>query len=119
MVVLTFVKGCPSGYRDHARPSVRCSVGISDWYARDTRPSLPVLPGAGSIVGMTNAAASSPDPSERLTGRVALVTGAGSPDGIGYATARRLAALGATVGIVSTTRRIHDRASELGVTGFV
>jgi 3-oxoacyl-[acyl-carrier protein] reductase len=56
---------------------------------------------------------------ESLDGRVAVVTGAGSPDGIGYATARRLRALGATVAIVSTTRRIHDRASELGVTGFV
>ncbi|WBB72971.1 SDR family NAD(P)-dependent oxidoreductase [Micromonospora sp. WMMD1128] len=55
----------------------------------------------------------------RLDGRVALVTGAGSADGIGYATARRLADLGARVAIVSTTRRIHDRAGELGVTGFV
>jgi 3-oxoacyl-[acyl-carrier protein] reductase len=57
--------------------------------------------------------------SERLTGKVALVTGAGSPNGIGYATARRLTALGADVAIVSTTRRIHERAGELGVTGFV
>jgi 3-oxoacyl-[acyl-carrier protein] reductase len=56
---------------------------------------------------------------DRLDGRVALVTGAGSPDGIGYATASRLKALGATVAIVSTTRRIHERAGELGVTGFV
>jgi 3-oxoacyl-[acyl-carrier protein] reductase len=55
----------------------------------------------------------------RLDGRIALVTGAGSPDGIGYATARRLRALGAKVAIVSTTRRIHDRAGELGVSGFV
>ena len=55
----------------------------------------------------------------RLDGKVALVTGAGSPDGIGYATARRLRDLGARVAIVSTTRRIHERAAELGVTGFV
>jgi 3-oxoacyl-[acyl-carrier protein] reductase len=56
---------------------------------------------------------------DRLDGRVALVTGAGSPDGIGYATAARLRGLGADVAIVSTTKRIHDRAAELGVTGFV
>src|ERR1700754_3254210 len=55
----------------------------------------------------------------RLDGRVALVTGAGSPDGIGYATARRLRQLGAKVAIVSTTRRIHERATELDATGFV
>jgi 3-oxoacyl-[acyl-carrier protein] reductase len=61
-----------------------------------------------------------PEPAaDRLDEKVALVTGAGSPDGIGYATARRLRALGARVAIVSTTRRIHERASELGITGFV
>jgi 3-oxoacyl-[acyl-carrier protein] reductase len=61
-----------------------------------------------------------PEPAaDRLDEKVALVTGAGSPDGIGYATARRLGALGARVAIVSTTRRIHERASELGITGFV
>jgi 3-oxoacyl-[acyl-carrier protein] reductase len=60
-----------------------------------------------------------PPITDRLDGRVALVTGAGSAEGIGYATARRLVALGARVGIVSTTRRIHERAAELGVTGFV
>ncbi|NUT04705.1 MAG: SDR family NAD(P)-dependent oxidoreductase, partial [Hamadaea sp.] len=54
-----------------------------------------------------------------LAGKVALITGAGSPYGIGYATARLLKAQGARVAIVSTTKRIHDRAVELGVTGFV
>src|SRR5262245_59028788 len=67
----------------------------------------------------TESATRSAPASDRLDGRVALVTGAGSPNGIGYATARRLAGLGAEVAIVSTTRRIHERASELGVTGFV
>ncbi len=48
-----------------------------------------------------------------LTGQIALVTGAGSPHGIGMAVARALVADGATVVISSTTDRVHDRASEL------
>ena len=53
-----------------------------------------------------------------LSGRVALVTGAGSPDGIGIATARLLAELGAGVMISATTARIQDRVSELRTAGF-
>lgn len=48
------------------------------------------------------------------TGRTALVTGAGSADGIGFATARLLLAAGAKVAITSTTDRIFDRLAELG-----
>jgi 3-oxoacyl-[acyl-carrier protein] reductase len=51
--------------------------------------------------------------------RRALVTGAGSAEGIGFATARLLAARGDEVTITSTTDRIHDRAAELGVRGVV
>jgi 3-oxoacyl-[acyl-carrier protein] reductase len=46
-------------------------------------------------------------------GRVALVTGAGGPNGIGFATAKILAREGAALAIASTTDRIHDRAAEL------
>ena len=46
--------------------------------------------------------------------RRVLVTGAGSPDGIGFATARALVADAAEVILVSTTARIHERAAELG-----
>src|SRR5215469_1209605 len=53
-----------------------------------------------------------------LSGRVALVTGAGSPDGIGFAAARLLAELGAAVMISATTSRVHDRVSELRSGGF-
>jgi 3-oxoacyl-[acyl-carrier protein] reductase len=53
-----------------------------------------------------------------LSGRVAAVTGAGSPDGIGFATARLLAELGAAVMISATTGRVHDRVSELRAAGF-
>lgn len=51
-----------------------------------------------------------------LAGRSALVTGAGHPQGIGFACAQALAALGATVHVTSTTDRIRDRASTLGDT---
>src|SRR5689334_21139403 len=53
-----------------------------------------------------------------LSGRVAVVTGAGSPDGIGFAAARMLAELGAAVMLTATTARIQDRASELRGDGF-
>ncbi len=49
-----------------------------------------------------------------VEGRIALVTGAGSADGIGFATARLLRANGAKVAITSTTERIHRRIEELG-----
>src|SRR5213593_619015 len=50
-----------------------------------------------------------------LTGQAALVTGAGSAEGIGFACARLLAGCGARVAVVSTTDRIHQRAAALGV----
>jgi len=59
-----------------------------------------------------------PIPEFDLSGRVALVTGAGSQDGIGFAAARLLAGLGAAVMITSTTARIDDRVSELRSAGF-
>jgi len=49
-----------------------------------------------------------------VEGRTALVTGAGSPDGIGFATARLLRDKGAKVAITSTTDRILERLAELG-----
>ena len=48
--------------------------------------------------------------------RVALVTGAGSANGIGYATANLLRAAGAKVAITSTTERIYQRFEEMGGT---
>lgn len=53
-----------------------------------------------------------------VKGRVALVTGAGAVDGIGFATARLLQAAGAKVAITSTTERIYERQAQLGVGSF-
>jgi 3-oxoacyl-[acyl-carrier protein] reductase len=58
-----------------------------------------------------------PDPF-RLAGRVALVTGAGAPDGIGLSTARVLGALGARVAVMATTDRVLERATELEAAGI-
>jgi 3-oxoacyl-[acyl-carrier protein] reductase len=52
-----------------------------------------------------------------FTGRTALLTGCGSPDGIGFAAARLLARLGARVAVTSTTERIETRAAELRAEG--
>lgn len=46
--------------------------------------------------------------------RIALVTGAGSAEGIGFATAKALAAGGACVALTSTTKRIFERLETLG-----
>ncbi len=53
-----------------------------------------------------------------LTGKSALITGCGSPDGIGFAIARLLGRQGAAVAITSTTDRIFDRAEELEAEGI-
>ncbi len=52
-----------------------------------------------------------------LTAHVAVVTGAGSPTGIGYATAAMLAQMGASVLVTSTTERVEQRAVELRAAG--
>lgn len=54
----------------------------------------------------------------KLTNQVAIVTGAGSATGIGFACARALAADGAHVLIASTTDRINERVTELRADGY-
>jgi 3-oxoacyl-[acyl-carrier protein] reductase len=49
----------------------------------------------------------------------ALVTGAGSPAGIGFACAVALRDAGMQVAVAATTDRILERAAELGATGHV
>jgi 3-oxoacyl-[acyl-carrier protein] reductase len=53
-----------------------------------------------------------------LAGQTAVVTGAGSPQGIGFAAARMLGDSGAAVAIASTTDRIYERAAELESLGI-
>ncbi len=57
-------------------------------------------------------------PSFSLEGCRALVTGAGSPTGIGFACARLLGELGADVVVTSTSDRIHARRDELRAVGI-
>jgi 3-oxoacyl-[acyl-carrier protein] reductase len=52
-----------------------------------------------------------------LRGQTAVITGAGSAEGIGFAIARRLHSAGVRVVITSTTERIHARARELDAGG--
>jgi 3-oxoacyl-[acyl-carrier protein] reductase len=51
-------------------------------------------------------------------GWLAVVTGAGSPTGIGFAIARALGAAGHPLLVASTTDRIHERAAELRAVGY-
>jgi 3-oxoacyl-[acyl-carrier protein] reductase len=51
------------------------------------------------------------------TRRTALITGAGSETGIGYATAAAFARAGYRVALTSTTARIHERAAVLAAAG--
>ena len=53
-----------------------------------------------------------------LAGRTAVITGAGSPNGIGYACATMLAQMGARVYLTGASERVIDRAKELGGQGF-
>ena len=54
----------------------------------------------------------------RMEGRVAVVTGAGSEQGIGFACARLLGLRGAAVAVCATGPRIHERAAELATAGI-
>lgn len=57
-------------------------------------------------------------PEFSLAGKTALITGAGSPTGIGFAAARLIGALGARVVVTATTDRITDRVTELTAEGI-
>lgn len=52
-----------------------------------------------------------------LSGRRFLVTGTGSSQGIGFAAARALHKLGASIFLTSLSPRVHDRAGELHAFG--
>jgi 3-oxoacyl-[acyl-carrier protein] reductase len=57
-------------------------------------------------------------PSFSLAGQGAIVSGAGSPNGIGFATAKLLSELGAQVLITGLSNRIFERRDELNSRGF-
>ena len=49
--------------------------------------------------------------------KICLVTGAGSPQGIGFAAAKIIGQLGGTIAVTSTSKRIYDRVDELRAEG--
>jgi 3-oxoacyl-[acyl-carrier protein] reductase len=53
-----------------------------------------------------------------MNGQVALISGAGSDHGIGFAIAKRLGDLGARLIITGSSARIHDRVAELKHAGY-
>jgi 3-oxoacyl-[acyl-carrier protein] reductase len=53
---------------------------------------------------------------DSFAGQIAIVTGAGSAEGVGFAAAKQLLERGAKVAITSTTDRIVERAGELDAT---
>lgn len=53
-----------------------------------------------------------------LSGNTALISGAGSSTGIGWAAAKALGELGARVAITATTDRVHERVAELSDLGI-
>jgi 3-oxoacyl-[acyl-carrier protein] reductase len=54
----------------------------------------------------------------RFDDKICLITGAGSPSGIGFAAADIIGQLGGQVAITSTTGRISERADELSAAGI-
>ena len=54
-----------------------------------------------------------------LQGKTALITGAGSQNGIGYATAKILAQMGAEVYLTGLTERVLERVKELELQDFI
>lgn len=54
----------------------------------------------------------------RAADRTALITGAGSPTGIGFAAAEALGRAGCRVAVTSTTARIHERVRALAAGGI-
>jgi 3-oxoacyl-[acyl-carrier protein] reductase len=57
-------------------------------------------------------------PPFNLSGARALITGAGSPTGIGFASAQLLCEMGASVYITGASDRLNDRVAELQAKGF-
>ena len=85
--------------------------GLQDGREQWVTPAA--LPPPTPLVPFAPASTFTPGPGGSMAGRVALVTGCGSAEGIGLAIARSLAAAGARVAITSTTSRIFGRLAEM------
>jgi 3-oxoacyl-[acyl-carrier protein] reductase len=98
-------------------PDDRCSIHSDCLTFRQGVVSLRTAKHDGVIRGGGVMKANRAKSAIESQGRVALVTGAGSGEGIGFATARLLAETGIRVAMTSTTKRIFDRLRELPATG--
>jgi 3-oxoacyl-[acyl-carrier protein] reductase len=112
------VRQRPKAPPDPQRPAIDpdigdCAIADADEAGIRPRESGPV---EGAAAGLSDTV--TPVNPFSLSGRTALVTGAGSPTGIGLATSRLLATMGATVWLTATTDRVHDRAQELRADGL-
>src|ERR1700739_4538184 len=83
----------------------RCQTPIKRRLSPRQLPELGMMPCVYSRIALP------------LNKQTALITGAGSAEGIGFAVARKLHAAGVRVAITSTTDRIHTRARELDAGG--
>ena len=111
----------PRGARGHRHRAGRLPARVP----RQPRHAADPVPRHGvDVTGHERRAGrSAPRRPQRGAGRAdgdmsaTIVTGAGAPDGIGFACARALGAAGASVVITSTTDRIFERVAELSAAG--
>jgi 3-oxoacyl-[acyl-carrier protein] reductase len=104
--------------------SQRVHVDVEDADGATLLVGIGTVAGSGPVArqnGVMEDSRTAPPPlpdAFSLRGRRALVTGAGSATGIGFACARTLGELGASVVVAATSERAHERREELRALGI-